>query len=588
MLRLTDEQIVMVPPLPLPDLDNLPDVMELAKVPAVRLFVERARAVRAEFALTPANAATIARICHRVDGLPLAIELAAARARLLPPAALLARLESRLWFLTGGPRDAPTRQQTMRAAVIWSHDLLTEEERALFRRLAVFVGGFTLEAAEAVAGLDDELGRSYSFRDAASAVLPGIASLVEKSLVRAHVVTEDLHASDSPRFEMLETVRELGLEQLVASGEAEAVYQRHAAYFLVLAQESDPHLFGPDQVLWLKRLEVDLPNLRLALNWYKRNGDMLAGMRLATALWAFWVAHDHVPEGRRWIEDFVVADRSCAPERAQALIALGDLSERLGDYEAAALWVQQALRLARVRGDRACEAAALRVLGNVSISRADAARNVQRDQILAAAEIARAVACLEESISLSQQGGDEWGVAKARHWLAVAMISRGDSGESVTLLKAAAETFQRLGDGRGLCSVLWIQGELARRAGALTRARALMAESLALSHDLGYRWHSGMSLGALAGITADSGEFERAAWLLGAAAALPASTGEPLRPEVQSIYDHASKKAYAALGGRRFQAAWESGAALPPDAAIAETLVWVSGELESSHETDGL
>jgi predicted ATPase len=270
LLRLSGEWDYPVPPLALPDPNNLPSLANLAEYEAVQLFDERARAVKSNFALTRDNAPAVAELCVKLDGLPLAIELAAARIRLLPPQKILTQLSSRLQFLKGGARDWPTRQQTLRDTIDWSYDLLDKEELILFRRLAIFAGGCTFEAAEAVGSPDDDVN-----------VLNGLESLVDKNLLKQTEVT------DEPRFEMLETIREYGLERLAQSGEAEALRQAHARYFMALAEEAEPHMFGPEQATWVKRLETEHDNLRAALAWTIDNAIEI-GVRLAGVLGRFW------------------------------------------------------------------------------------------------------------------------------------------------------------------------------------------------------------------------------------------------------------------------------------------------------------
>ncbi|MGH2531000.1 MAG: ATP-binding protein, partial [Thermomicrobiales bacterium] len=530
-LRLSGEHDFLVPPLSLsrePGAEGR--AADRARDPrstthdsdAVRLFVERARAARVGFALTAENAATVAQICHRLDGLPLAIELAAAQTRLLPLPALLARLEPRLPLLTGGPRDAPARLQTMRDAISWSHDLLDDDEQTLFHRLAVFVGGFTLDAAEWV--------MSSPSPDA----LTGIASLVDKSLIRRLALPAGEADAGIPRYGMLETIREFGLAQLAASSEEAELRSRHAAYLLALAEEAEPFLRGPDQIGWFDRLEAELPNLRAALAWLHDAGETARGLRLAAALWTFWVVHDHVPEGRRWLETFLAAEPAGSAELLTALVAIGDIAERQGDYVAATTSNEEAVDLARARGDRAGEAAALRALGNVAISRGAVARHVLGDAVLAEAEYARAAACLERSLALARELGDEWGAAKALHWLQHLPWSGGDFARAAAGCEEAASVFRRLGDQRQLCMVTASIGIMAHASGDLPRARGAWAESLALARRLGYWWWIGFSLAGLAAVAAAGGEGERAARLLGAAAGLREAAGEPLRPSDQA------------------------------------------------------
>ena len=313
---------------------------------AVRLFVARAQAVSEGFAVTDENVGTVVEICRRLDGLPLAIELAAARIKVLPLPALLARLERRLPLLTGGGRDLPARQQTMRDTIAWSHDLLSPEEQALFRRLAVFVGGFTLEAAEAVVEgetTERALESSARHRQPSASVLDGIAALVDQSLVRQ---TEQ--ADGTPRFTMLQTIREFGLEQLAQSGEAATTNRRLAAWAVALAHESVPGFRGPEKRRWLDRLLAEHANLRTALGWLAESGEAEDGADLAAALFDFWLVGGHPSEGRGWLDRFLAGGDPLAPAtRAAALWATGMLASIQGDFSRAAVAAEESLALAR-------------------------------------------------------------------------------------------------------------------------------------------------------------------------------------------------------------------------------------------------
>ncbi|MDP9369539.1 MAG: AAA family ATPase, partial [Chloroflexota bacterium] len=330
--------------------------------PAVALFVERARSVRPEFDLTDANARTVAEICRRLDGLPLAIELAAARVKVLSPQALLARLTDRLRLLTGGARDLPDRQQTMRGAIAWSHDLLVPEEQVLFRRLAVFAGGFTLEAAEAVVPAAGDLGID---------VLEGVASLVDKSLVRR---TE--RPGDEPRFGMLETVREYARDRLAESDEQAAVQSRHLGWCLALAEAAEPELRSAGQGTWLGRLETEHDNVRAALTWAGEGVEpesRALGLRLAASLYTFWFVRSHWAEGREWLEELLRTDDSRpSAARAKALFVAGLLAFAAGDPAAAAARHEESLGMARAVGSRTVEALALYGLGDAARLQGDA------------------------------------------------------------------------------------------------------------------------------------------------------------------------------------------------------------------------
>jgi predicted ATPase len=318
-LHLSGEQEFPVPPLALPDLTRLPEPQALAQLAAVRLFVLRAQALQSTFELTAANARTIADTCVQLDGLPLAIELAAARIKLLPPQALLKRLEHRLSVLTGGSRNLPTRQQTLRNTIQWSYDLLSQEEQRLFRWLSIFVGGCSLEAIEVV---------SAAVGEGAVPVLDGVASLIDKSLLQQ---TEQ--EGEEPRLAMLETIREYGRECLEALGEAEVIQHAHAAYYLALAEETEPRLTGAGKGRWLERLQREHENLRAALAWLVEHKEWEAALRLGGAVWHFWWMHGYLSEGRAELARALAGSRGVvATAQAKALHAAGSLAAFQGDY----------------------------------------------------------------------------------------------------------------------------------------------------------------------------------------------------------------------------------------------------------------
>src|SRR6266567_1116039 len=339
VLHLRAEHQFAVPPLDLPDLKHLHKSQSLSQYAAVELFLQRAQAVKPDFQMTPANARAIGEICSRLDGLPLALELAAARIKLLSPQALLARLEHRLSVLTGGAQDVPVRQQTLRNTIEWSYNLLDAQEQQLFRRLSVFVGGCTLPAIEAIcAALDDADGEGQ--------VLDRVASLIDKSLLQR---TEQ--GEDELRIGMLETIREYGLERLIVSGEAEAARQAHAMYYLALAEEANAELSGPRQAVWLERLEVEHDNLRAVVRWSLEPAEDVAQrrealLRLGGALVEFWHVHGHYSEGRNVLESALAGSEGvAAPVRVKALGAAAMLVTMQGDVEQATILVEESLTL---------------------------------------------------------------------------------------------------------------------------------------------------------------------------------------------------------------------------------------------------
>jgi len=460
-LRLRGERVVVVPPLSLPnaDLDSSPALAGRAE--AVMLFVERAQTVWPGFMLTPANAAVVTEICRRVDGLPLAIELAAARMRMLPPKALLDQLGKGLNVLVGGPRDLPMRQQTLRATLDWSHSLLAAGQQALFRRLSVFVGGFSLEAAQAVCDPEHDL----PFE-----ILDGLEELVDQSMVHQEVLSEDV-----VRFRLLETVREYALERLVESGEAGRLGQQHARYFLSLAETAEPQLQGPGQAAWLERLEQEHDNLRAALRCCVAQGEVEQSLRLGAALWRFWHIHGHLTEGREGLAAVLelggtqMRDGPRAAAHAGALNGAGVLALRQGDYAAARSLLEESLAIRRDLGDRREIANSLGNLGMVATEQGDGV-------------LARSLH--QESLAIRRELGDRWGIAMSLQNLGEEARRQGDYELARCLLEEGLAIRRELGDQRGIAMSLLSLGVLAHDQGDYVLARSLLEASLAMSRQL--------------------------------------------------------------------------------------------------------
>ena len=513
VLRLSGEHDLAVPPLELPPPPNPDDPRRaesaagLSQYESVRLFLERARAARADFGVTDETAPAVAEVCRRLDGLPLAIELAAARVRLLPPPALLARLEHRLPLLTGGARDLPTRHQTLRAAIAWSYDLLSSGPQALFARLAVFVGGWTLDAAEAVCnppGLPPV------------DVLDGVAALVDESLVRP----ED-GPDGEPRFAMLETVAEYAREQLTASGEDEALGRAHAAFYLALAERVEPEVQGSRQVAWLDRLEREHDNLRTALRWWVEAGGADGaerGLRLGGALARFWDVRGHVREGRERLAGLLALAPPGAPTdawgaaRGRALTGAGLLAHRQGDYASAQVLHEQALALHRRRGDRPGAAAALDELGHVAEGRGD---------------LPAARALLHESLALWRELGDTLGLAATLSHLGSAAYHQGDLTAARAHYQDALAHYQDKGHRTGVAECLNNLGRVLCWRGDLPAARALLHESLTLRRELGDTEGTGNSLSVLGLVAHRVGDLAAARAHYQDALALAARAGPP-------------------------------------------------------------
>ncbi len=482
-LRLRAEREYAVPPLGLPRRKPPPTLEQLSQYDAVRLFIERAQAVKADFAVDNESAPAVAEICWRLDGLPLAIELAAARIRMLPPQAMLTRLEQRLPFLTGGARDAPQRQRTLRDTIAWSYDLLQPEEQQAFRQLAVFAGGFTLEAAEAVVSSDGRLD-----------IFGSLERLVEQSLTRPQAGTPD-----APRFGMLETIRDFGLEQLEVSGEEAEARTRHASFFLALATEAAAGLQGPQQLAWLERLETEHDNMRSALGWALTH-DPETALGLVTALYWFWFYRGHLTEGRDWTERALATGASAKPEvRARALNFSSAFARKNADAVTASSRAEQALALSRSVGDPAGEGWALINLGTLAGILGDPKQ---------------AATLFSEAEDRFASIGERWGVAAAMFNQGVAFGAAGDIDRQRTLFERSLVETRAIGDRIQASWTLISLGNHERARGNLARARTLLEEALATARDFRFVLTEAEALRGLAGVTGELGEADLTTRLL--------------------------------------------------------------------------
>ena len=563
-LRLRGEHLLPVPPLALPAAE-VSGPADLSEVASVALFVARARAVRADFALTAGNGPAIGEICHRLDGLPLAIELAAARVAALPPPALLARLERRLPLLTGGPRDAPARLRTMRDAIAWSYDLLDPAEQTLFRRLAVFAGGFTLEAAEAVGGRFAEggeggmrgaaCGPELSFPPSPPSGLDLVASLAANSLLRP-----DAGLDGEPRYGMLETVREYGLERLAASGEEVGVRDRHAAWCLGLAERYwvDEASWVEEDPAWLVRVEPEHDNVRAALAWLEQTNDGAGLLRLAGALQPFWDMRGHRAEAIAWLERGLARGQGAPPQAClRALAGLGRNLERQGYYARATGVHEALLALAREHGNALWEARALHVLGLGAL-------NQERYD--------EATPLIEGAMAAFRRLGDESRVSQYHYCSGLIAYGRGDLAAAAAHLEAALAWRRDRGSVANLTVPLNALGLVACDRGDHRAATALLAEGLTRSEQEG-GWNRGVLaewLTAVARLAACRGHPETAGRLYGAAEALFDAVGESLVVPPRSLYRRHVDALRDTLGAEAFAATWGDGRALPLEQAIDE------------------
>jgi len=453
-------------------------VTPLTQNSAIELFAQRAAAVWPDFAITAENEGAVQEICTRLDGLPLAIELAAARTKILSPVAILDRLHGRLQLLTGGAVDLPERQQTLRKAIDWSHGLLNEEEQKLFRRLSVFVGGCTLEAAEAVCNTRRDLGID---------LFEGLTSLVDKNLVQRMD-----RAQAEARFTMLETIREYASECLVASDEQSATRRAQAAYCLVLAEEGNPELSPADRVAWLVSCDLEVDNFRFALDWLFESQDLDWGLRLCVALFRFWDMREHLTEGRARLETILrLAGTERPRERARVLHFLGALVSAQGDYPAAERFLKQSLSLYEELADQSGIAASLNALAVSARDRGD---------------YSAAQTYFERSLACWRLLSDRLAIARCLHNLSNVVKVRGDYPRAQWALREATDIFVELGDRNGAAWSINQQGDIARAQGDTIAARELYERALFAFREAGDQWGSARSLSDLGSIDCERGD----------------------------------------------------------------------------------
>jgi predicted ATPase len=463
------------------ELSLLSSAAELSQYAAVQLFVARAQDARRDFAVTNANAPAVAEICYRLDGLPLAIELAAARVKLFAPEALLTRLDNQLKLLTGGARDLPSRQQTIRGAIDWSYQLLDDGERMLFARLGVFVGGCTLEAAEAVCNAKGDLRLD---------IVDGLAALVDKSLLK------QVDGMDGePRFTMLETIREYARERLAASGELDVARHQHAAYYLTFAARAESALIGPQQPIWLDLLDADHNNLRAALEWGQAGDGADIRLRLAGSLWRFWFLRGYFTEGQQWLERALGQSSGPPAAQAKALAGVAFLAIFRGNSVQGMLSCTESLRLARQAGDQRLVAFSLSLLG---------------DGYCQTTEFVRATAALEESLALARQVGDRWLIAFSLVLLAEVAHLQNDFVQVAPLAEESLALARQVGDRWLIALALFQLGNAATAKHDYTRARALHEEGLVISRELGDRLGMAIALLGLANTASAQGDTTRA------------------------------------------------------------------------------
>jgi predicted ATPase/DNA-binding winged helix-turn-helix (wHTH) protein len=553
VLRLSTDREYMVPPLSVPEASKPPTVAALGDYESVRLFAQRAAEVRPGFALTEDNVGDVAQICTRLDGLPLAIELAAARVKILSPKTILQKLENRLSILTGGATDLPARQRTVRGTVEWSYDLLDDDEKAIYRRLSVFAGGFTFESAESVVR---EWGRSASSDDARSPAISGdsssdmldlLTSLSDKSLV----VSRE-QADGNIRFRMLEVVREYALETLALAGEKDALIRAHAAYFLRLAEAAAEHLQRAESLSWLNLLEEEHDNLRAVLRWSLDDDPETAG-RMAAALRFFWLFHTHITEGRRWVN--LAYEKSfdlSSGIRAKLLNSLGVGARIQGDYESAEILHTEALAESSAAGDIREVAFSNRGLGAVAARRGN---------------IAAAQQFFERTLELSRELQDVSEVGYSLGSLGTLARIKGDNSNARRMLEESLATFRQLGQTERVITNLYGLGVIGYKEKDMASARELFSEAILLAQSLKDKIHISDLFDGIAAV--DIGEdLDKAARLAGAAARLRESIGYELAPAERAFREEYISKIKTGMNEEAFIARCAEGAVLSTDDAI--------------------
>jgi predicted ATPase/DNA-binding XRE family transcriptional regulator len=616
-MHIRGEKEYSVPPLHLPDLDHLPLPERLSRYEAIELFIQRARDVGRDFELTADNASAVAHICARLDGLPLAIELAAARIKLLAPQAMLSHLQNRLKLLSAGAKDLPTRQQTLRSAIEWSYGLLSAEEKRLFRRLAIFQGGRTLEAVEAVCNAAGDLQID---------VLDGVSSLLDKSLLG-----HEEGVGGDPRFVMLETIHEFAREKLQESGENNELGREHARYFMRLAEEAEPELEAPNQLAWLNKLQDEHDNMRAAIGWcaHTQNAGNLKpeateaikmGLRLAGALGRFWLTRGYLSEGRQQLDAVLALEEGCTEQRrkddtddnddnddaattatelmrarAKALSSAGTLAWEQGDNATARTLHSESLAISRKTGDKRRIARSLYALGNAAFSADDyaTARSLYEESLALHREfedkrgIAIAVVALgalankqgdyatarplyEEGLALMRELGNKRGIAHSLSNLASLASESEDYASVRSLIEDSLTISRELGDKRGMSKSLFILGRVAHKEGSVEQSKGLFAESVALSREIADWPRVALWLAEFGGMTGSSNQPIKGTRLLAASEAVLESAGDTWGPH--RGYNQSVALVRSQLDEEAFEKAWQEGWAMSMEQAVAYAL----------------
>lgn len=529
-LQLTGEQVFRVEPLSLPAPANVHTVDDARGCDAVALFADRARVANPSFTLSDDNIAQVVEVVERLDGLPLSIELAAARTRLLSPRGLLDRLDDRFRLLSRGPRDLPERQQTLRGLLDWDYELLTEEERATWRRTSIFAGGFTLDAAERVV-----CDRGGEFE-----LLDSLDSLIRKSLLLREDVPEG-----EPRFSMLNTLKEYASEKLAESGELDDIARRHSGYFLALAETAAGRLRRDDQVHWLNVLEHEHDNMRAVLRTAIRLGDATLELRLASRLTRFWEYHAHLTEGQRWLEGALSRAAGIDPAlRADGLEGAAILALAQGELKRATAQMEECVEIRRGLGDPSRLGGSLRYLALIRLDRGDTDTTKE---------------LLDQALALQREAGNDGEVATVLSNIGILAIHDGEWGRAAELHQQSLELFARAGDTLGMARAMLNLSDVRLHTRELDEARDLLEQSLKMFEQLGMRWDMAYVIENLGGVAAYAGRPEDAARLIGAADRAREVMRTPLPEGEKVAYNQYLAAAKEALGGERFAAAWAEG-----------------------------
>jgi predicted ATPase/DNA-binding CsgD family transcriptional regulator len=587
VLHISGEYEIAVPPLPLPDLTQLPEKEALLQYPAIALFLQCARTAVPDFQMTDANARTIAEICTHLDGLPLAIELAPPWLKLLSPSQLLARLEHRLQMLTKGPQDVPMRQQTLRNTLEWSYCLLDTKEKQLFRYLAVFVNGCTLQAIEA-------LWAALSESDQTDQVLEGVVSLLDKSMLQ-----RTAREGEEPRFFMLKTIREYGWKYLTTNLELESVQRAHAMHYLALVEEAELQLRGPHQAVWLERLEREHDNVRAALRWAIEQGErgesMEVALRLGKALERFWITRGHILEGVNLLKRALAADRRVAAATwGNALVTAAVLAYHQNDYPSAAVLYEESLLIFREQRDQQGIARSLNGQGllawmrgdytaartlhekSLTISRKEAHQPLMAETLYHLAfttflqgDHATANSLIEEALQLFKKIGDQRSIAYAQGLKGLTSLQLGDAQAARFFQEEALAIFKKIGDQRGIAYALAAFGHVVFVQGDLVFARTLYRESLAITLQLGDSWMTAVSLEGLGRVVMAQGQPAWATQLWSTGQVLRETIGAARSPLEQTLHEQGLALVCAELKEQAFAALWDKGRRRTPEQILA-------------------